>query len=412
MASLGNTPSGRRYVQFRDRHNVRRTLALGHMPKASAEKVRGHVAALVVAAMTNTAPPRDTALWLADLPDKLYGKLHALRLVAARAEQAVPELAAVWDAYVGRRPDFGPTSKNNFKQCRKWLVAFFGARRDVRTITRGEAADWARKLRERYAAATVAMHVKKARQVFDDAASRKVIEDNPFRAVKAGSQANPERMVYVKPEVVDAVIKACPDDEWRLIFALARYGGLRVPSEPNALRWRDVDWAAQRITVNSPKTGRRVIPLFYELVPYLAAVRNPDDEPGDHVIRKHRGENLRTTGEKIVERANVERWGKLFQNLRASRETDLLDSYPIQTACQWIGNSEAVARKHYLMVKDVHFDRAVGKSAAPGAAPTSGQEGTMADAESRNTRENRGEDQTQVPSVGIEPTRPLPGSGF
>jgi len=27
------------------------------------------------------------------------------------------------------------------------------------------------------------------------------------------------------------ILKACPDAEWRLIFSLCRYGGMRCPSE-------------------------------------------------------------------------------------------------------------------------------------------------------------------------------------
>jgi integrase len=74
------------------------------------------------------------------------------------------------------------------------------------------------------------------------------------------------------------VLEACPDVEWQLIFALARYGGLRTPSETLALKWSDVNWEARMFTVRSPKTehpedgGIRVVPIFKELRPYLDAV--------------------------------------------------------------------------------------------------------------------------------------------
>src|SRR6266849_6310224 len=44
--------------------------------------------------------------------------------------------------------------------------------------------------------------------------------------------------------------------EWRLIFALARFGGLRCPSEFVPLKWEHVDWARNRFWVTSPKTER------------------------------------------------------------------------------------------------------------------------------------------------------------
>ncbi len=56
-------------------------------------------------------------------------------------------------------------------------------------------------------------------------------------------------------------------------------------------------------------------------------------------------------------------WPKLFHNLRASRETELAESFPLHVVCAWIGNSQPIAAKHYLQVTDEHFERAVGADA-------------------------------------------------
>jgi hypothetical protein len=45
-------------------------------------------------------------------------------------------------------------------------------------------------------------------------------------------------------------------------------------------------------------------------------------------------------------------------NLRASRETELADEFPIHVVCEWIGNSPDVARKQSFTVTDDHFARA------------------------------------------------------
>ena len=66
-----------------------------------------------------------------------------------------------------------------------------------------------------------------------------------------------------------------PDAEWRLIFALCRFGGLRCPSELLCLEGSDVLWDRDRIRIHSPKKeadeqgGDRFIPIFPELRPYL-----------------------------------------------------------------------------------------------------------------------------------------------
>jgi hypothetical protein len=52
-------------------------------------------------------------------------------------------------------------------------------------------------------------------------------------------------------------------------------------------------------------------------------------------------------------------WPKLMQNLRATRETELLAHYPAKDVTSWLGNSPDVANKHYVMTMQASFDRAV-----------------------------------------------------
>src|SRR5207247_11401290 len=118
----------------------------------------------------------------------------------------------------------------------------------------------------------------RCKECFNDAVDDRIITSDPFRKVKAPSQENKERFFFVDLPTIERVIAKCPDSEWRLIVALARYGGLRTPSETLALRWGDVDWSNSRIRVRSPKTERykgrasREIPLLPELRPYLEHV--------------------------------------------------------------------------------------------------------------------------------------------
>ena len=179
------------------------------------------------------------------------------------------------------------------------------------------------------------------------------------------------------------VLDSCPHAEWRLIFALSRYGGLRCPSEHLALRWGDVDFVTGRIRVRSPKTehhrgkGERTIPLFAELRPYLEDARDLAgervDDPAEPVIVRYRaGANLRTQLERIIGRAGLPPWPKLFQNLRSTRKTELAETFTIHVVCEWIGNSQAVAQKHHLQVTAAHFVAA--KKAAQNPAPQAAAE--------------------------------------
>src|SRR5208282_2682445 len=60
-------------------------------------------------------------------------------------------------------------------------------------------------------------------------------------------------------------------------------------------------------------------------------------------------------------------WPRLFQNLRASRETELAERFPLRVVTDWLGNSPNVALAHYLSTTEEHFQRA-----AEGTAPDSG----------------------------------------
>ena len=60
--------------------------------------------------------------------------------------------------------------------------------------------------------------------------------------------------------------------------------------------------------------------------------------------------NLSTTFKKIVRRAGLESWPKLFHNLRASRATELVRMFPSHVVAAWLGHTETIADKHYRKV--------------------------------------------------------------
>jgi hypothetical protein len=68
--------------------------------------------------------------------------------------------------------------------------------------------------------------------------------------------------------------------------------------------------------------------------------------------------NLRTTLEKVVRRAGLEPWPRLWHSMRASCETDLARQFPLAGVAKWLGNTQAVAMRHYVDVTDADFERA------------------------------------------------------
>ena len=105
-----------------------------------------------------------------------------------------------------------------------------------------------------------------------------------------------------------------------------------------------------------------MVPIFPELLPYLREVFEKAEPGSEYAITRYRlhDVNLRTQLQRIIAKAGLKAWPKLFQNLRSTRETELAERWQEHVVCAWIGNSRVVARKHYLQVKEEHFEQAEG----------------------------------------------------
>ncbi len=368
MASLANDPNGRRRILFAGSDGIRKTIRLGKISKRQAETVKLRVEDLVAAKLSGGSPSDETSRWLAAIDNALVNKMAAVDLVEPRERIVSPTLRDFIEGIRDSRANLKPNTLRNYDQTIRRLVSYFGEDRAIDSIGCGDADQWPEKMmKDGLSPATVGREVKRARQFFRVAVRRKLISANPFTEVTAPAQVNTSRSHFVTREVVEKVLEACPDNEWRLIIALSRYGGLRCPSEHLALRWGDIDWENQRISVPSPKTEHlpggeyRSIPLFSELRPMLEEAFDQAEQGSLYVINHYRGnnQNLRTQFQRILRRAGVKPWERLFHNLRASRETELTEDYPLHVVCAWIGNSAIIAAKHYLQVTDAHFSKAV-----------------------------------------------------
>lgn len=138
-----------------------------------------------------------------------------------------------------------------------------------------------------------------------------------------------------------------------------------MPSEALSLTWADVNSGQNRLIVRSTKTahhadgGVRVVPIFAELRPALEAAW---DAAEVYVITEYRdpGVNLRAQFNRWVTRAGLVPWPKPFQNMRATRATELADRYPSHVCAKWLGHTERVADEFYCSVTDENYRRAAG----------------------------------------------------
>ena len=176
----------------------------------------------------------EVATWLGEIPDVLAKRLSAVGLIAPREKRQADTttLGEFIDAYLESRTDIKPRTRINFMQVRRFLVARFGEDKLLRDVTPGDADDWRRWLLTKLGDNTVRRHCGRAKQLFRAALRKRLIDETPFADMKGCSvQANKSREYFVTVQEATNVLAACPDHEWRSIFALARFGGLRTPSE-------------------------------------------------------------------------------------------------------------------------------------------------------------------------------------
>ncbi|MGN6725260.1 MAG: hypothetical protein ACTHLZ_05050, partial [Tepidisphaeraceae bacterium] len=115
-------------------------------------------------------------------------------------------------------------------------------------------------------------------------------------------------------------------------------------------------------------------------------------DPHDFVIQNEAyrvpDANVRTQLARIAKAAGIRLWGKPWQNMRATRETELIERLNLKEACTIIGNSEIVALQHYQMLRPQFMESAIERDqkarqgAQMGAQPnqeTAGNEGKPKD---------------------------------
>ena len=306
--------------------------------KKDADGIARKVTAIVSANISRRSLDNAVAEWLAEIGDDLHSKLAEAGLVEPRQSATLGEfLSGYIDA---RKSEVEPRTIVSFQATQGKMLVHFGEAFSLRDISESDAHDWRQSLFATLSPTTIAGHVKRAKQFFSHANRMRYIESNPFAELVAGSQANDSRKAFIDRATIDSVIEYAPDAEWRLLIALARYGGLRNPSETLRLRWQDVNWSERRILVTSKKTKRykpyRTIPLFPELERYLIEAHEVASEGAVYCIERYRGQdkNLRTGLQRIIARAGISPWTRLWQNLRASRETELANEYPIHVVTE------------------------------------------------------------------------------
>lgn len=413
MASIG-WEGKRAKITYRDSKNKQQSLRLGECLRADARTACVAVGHLVIAKRHNSVPHPDATRWLGGLDDVLYARVAALGLCQPRESAAVVTLGELLkriDAAASVRDG----TRTTYRQAFKMMRDHFGESMPIDSITPAHADQWRKAIAEpkqvgkgkpakALAPATIAKRVKVAKAVFAKGMKWGLLASNPFADLRVGSQSNPDRNYYVSLEVFRTILDSCADLEWRAIIGLSRLAGLRCPSEVAALRWGDVNWERGRLMVRSAKTAGheghavRVVPLDPKLAKILQDLFDRAEPGTEAVVPRLRGPkvNLRTGFERIIEKAGLQSWPRLFHNMRSSRATDWIANYPVADVSNWLGHSATIGAAHYWQPRDANMDLAAGLGAD--CAATNPATHTRQSAPKRDQRDDaadRGETQNR-----------------
>ena len=226
-------------------------------------------------------------------------------------------------------------------------------------------------------------HISICKTFFNAAKRRGLIENNPFESQVSATEANRSRDYYLTPGDTSKLLEAAPDAQWRLLISLWRLAGLRK-MEVFSLTWGDVKWDQRKLLVRSQKTAHRegcemrYVPIrdvqqYLEDAHHAARPAGKQSLPADQrvITRFSRSNsNLDKPLRKIIEAAGLMPWPKLFQNMRASCETQWLkQGERADLVANWIGHSVTIQNRHYVQHTDDDIDAFNAKPSFGGGTP-------------------------------------------
>jgi integrase len=276
-----------------------------------------------------------------------------------------------------RKSEFTSGTYTIYEQTRKYLLGYFGDAIRLDQITRADARLFKSELASgrlktvnkkqcNPRPATVEIHIRNCRTIFNQAVDDDVLLYNPFDRLSVAVKIERD-WHYVSCEEFNKMVDAALP-KIRMLLALCRLAALRR-GEALDLHWTDIDFEHNRLTVIAkedwqPKDkDKRIIPICPELQRVLLDAFNAA-VPGqvkiiDGVIVKNLWRDINV----LCRRAEVEPYKKPLHTLRKSCILDWAGKFPAHVVKEWAGHSSMdTTDKYYLQVPKSEYDRAATNS--------------------------------------------------
>ena len=141
MASISKDKNGTKRITYYNADKKQECIRLGKVPMKIAETIKVHVENLVSAQRAKVSVGSETAGWLSEIPDELYGKFVQRGFVPPR--RVVGTLGEVIPKIIKEKSiDAKPATIEIYEQSERSLYQYFGEDRQVNRITDTEAKEF------------------------------------------------------------------------------------------------------------------------------------------------------------------------------------------------------------------------------------------------------------------------------
>ena len=364
MASLRARPKGAWQISW---DKKRRHVTFDAMTRRQALAARQHMNHLIDAQEMKTPIDRRTREWLDTLSAKVHARIAEHGLCDHRFAKESRTVDGLCKHYLQWKSDAAESSKVVYGNAIRMLTEHFKPGTDIASITPADMDDFIKAVyKSGIAKTTASRRIQTVQSIFRRAARQKWIAREEFydmfENVPRQTRTNPKRQHWVAVEIVEKAIEHAKNNEQRLLFALGRWGGIRMPSELLEIRWDDIDRESEKILIRSPKQinhehrRERLIPLWPEIRKYLDIAWDEADAGQIHVIDRYRSSHTSAHSQLftracyragIVEDPRKRPWPKLWNNMRATRVTELRKKFPTDAVNYWMNHSESISKTHY-----------------------------------------------------------------
>jgi integrase len=294
---------------------------------------------------------------------------------ALRDAGKAPTLREWIDRFFVLRGDLEESTVRAYRRVGDLLIEHFGADRRLDLIGKSDAANFRVWLEghkhpitgQSLAENTRLGHLGRAKKIMAAAVADDKLTVNPFRGEKTTLVDVEREIRYITEDEAARILAACPDESWRLLFALCRLGGLRR-GEALRLRWEHVDWNTRMLTV-WPKKRKKTKKQRFREVPMRAALYDMMLQAfgaapaGQTLVCPMPLNNLDRDAKVILRRAGIPPYAKAFHTLRANCDSEWQQKVSVMTASKIVGHAPEVAQKFYVRVlpEEVSAITGVGK---------------------------------------------------